>query len=220
MICETIGTTALEWNDDDFVRGTACVVEYSTALMDLARKESCGKDVFCREGTWQVSEIMADIARGRGDANDIDLLKELMKLIRENSECERSSSAAGRCLDLMSEYQEEWDLHVRRKRCTNLVCKPSFDVYIFPDLCDGCGKCVEVCPIDAIVGGKALIHLIDQEKCSKCQECIAICPAGAIRKAAVSGIKPKVPDFPVPVGSFMTGTSEESGSSRRRRRGE
>lgn len=46
--------------------------------------------------------------------------------------------------------------------------------------CNSCGKCVEVCPTDAItmVGGKAVI---DVSKCDKCGKCAIICPTDAIR---------------------------------------
>jgi len=220
MICETKGITAIEWNDDDYINGTACVVEYSRALMELVKKESCGKDVFCREGTWQISEIIADITNGKGEADDIDLVKELLELLSENINCRMSSSAAAQCLDLMNRYRDEWELHLRKKRCTNLICKPSFILYISPELCDGCEKCTSVCPVDAIAGGKDLIHVIDSETCTKCMKCVDICPKSAIKTVAASGLKPKVPEAPVPVGSFETDNKEENGYMRRRRRGE
>ncbi|MGB2599321.1 MAG: DUF362 domain-containing protein [Candidatus Omnitrophota bacterium] len=50
---------------------------------------------------------------------------------------------------------------------------------VFTDQCDGCGDCVEKCPVDAItlVEGKARV---DTDKCIGCADCIAVCPTGAM----------------------------------------
>ena len=221
IICEQKNTMLPEWNDDDFRNGTACVVEFSKQLMDQARKESCGKDVFCREGTWQISEIIADVTEGKAEGEELELLRELLGLIRENSGCEMSGTAAERCLTLMDQYLDEWEMHIRRKRCTNLICKPSYILYIAPECCDGCGKCLEVCPVAAIAGGKDMIHVINAETCDKCGKCTEICPKDAVKKATAGGLKPKAPAAPVPVGSFGGASGGEEGSTmRRRRRGE
>lgn len=219
--CEAKSIGLCEWDDAAFENGTACVVEYSRQLLDQARRESCGKDVFCREGTWQVSEIIADITKGKIEGEEGELIRELLLLISENANCEMSSAAAARCLDLMDRYQNEWEQHLRRKRCTNLICKPSYLLYIAPELCDGCGKCPDSCPVGAIAGGKDMIHVIDAEACDKCGKCIEVCPRGAIKKISAHGVKPKVPAAPVAVGSFGgSGGGEEGSSMRRRRRGE
>jgi ferredoxin len=221
MICETKSTMLCQWDDNAFQNGNSCVVEFSRQLLDQARKESCGKDVFCREGAWQVSEIIADITKGRIEGEEPDLLRELLALISENAGCEMSRAAAARCLALMDQYKDEWDLHIRRKRCTNLICKPSYLLYLSPEQCDGCGKCLEVCPVGVIAGGKDMIHVINTELCDKCGKCVEVCPKGAVKKASAGGLKPKAPAAPVPVGSFGGPDSGEEGAPmRRRRRGE
>jgi len=50
---------------------------------------------------------------------------------------------------------------------------------INPDLCKGCGACVDICPAEAIKleDGKAIIST---EKCKNCNACARVCPAGAI----------------------------------------
>lgn len=197
-----------------------CAVDFGRRLMDAARRESCGKCVLCREGTWQAYEILHDITEGKGQNDDVELLFELLEQIGSSGGCEMSVKAASLCLGLLRNYQEDWNLHIRRKRCTNLICKASYTVYIAPELCDGCGKCTEVCPDNAILGGENLIHVIQGERCSKCMLCVGVCPKGAVKKAGA--VKPKVPTEPIPVGSFggASGSSEEGTSMRRRRRGE
>jgi NADH-quinone oxidoreductase subunit F len=220
MICETNSSILPATNEGALSGGTCCVVDFSKELMDFVRKESCGKCVLCREGSWQVYKIIADITEGRGGSEDYELLKELLEMISQNAGCEMSATAASRCLGLLNSYQEEWDLHIRRKRCTNLICKQAFTLYIAPDTCDGCGKCQEVCPEGAISGGKGMIHVIHPEICTKCMQCIGCCPKEAIKKAGA--VKPKVPAEPIPVGSFggSAGSNEAGTSMRRRRRGE
>ena len=219
MICDTGKDRLPQMKEEAFSDGSVCVVDFSKTLMDAARRESCGKCVLCREGTGQAYEIIKDITEGKAENDDFELLKELLEKIESNGSCEMSVTAASVCLGLLRNYQDEWNQHIRRKRCTNLICKSSFTLYIAPELCNGCGKCTAQCPQGAIVGGNDMIHVIKTEECDKCMQCVSVCPLGAIKKAGA--VKPKVPTEPVPVGSFGEASGAESGSGmRRRRRGE
>ena len=214
MICGTESTLLPEW---DAQSDADCVVEYCKTLMDIARKESCGKCVLCREGTWQVYEIISDITEGRAKTEDIELVTELLQQISTHAGCELSREAACRCLELMKGSTEEWDQHIRRKRCSNLICKSAYTLYVDPLLCDGCGACTSVCQAGAIDGSTGLIHVIRPEKCNKTLACLNACPKGAIKKAGP--VKPKVTQEPVPVGSLSEiSDAREDGAPRRRRR--
>lgn len=46
--------------------------------------------------------------------------------------------------------------------------------------CNSCGKCIQVCPVDAIEFGPNGKAIIDQTKCNQCGKCITICPKDAI----------------------------------------
>lgn len=46
--------------------------------------------------------------------------------------------------------------------------------------CDGCGLCVNVCSIKAIVLINNVIGIIEKEECNWCTMCEAVCPTGAI----------------------------------------
>ena len=214
MICEANSALLPSWDASDT---NACVVDYCLKLMDIARKESCGKCVLCREGTWQVYEIIKDITKGNAQTEDFKLLPDVLGQIRKSANCEMSRTAACICMDLMKTYEEEWDMHIRRKRCSNLVCKGTYTLYVDPQLCDGCGKCLESCPQGAIAGGAGMIHVINTDNCSKSMICVSVCPKGAIKKAGA--VKPKLPGEPVPVGSLsQTEDSQEGETTRRRRR--
>lgn len=211
MFCDSKSDIFVKWNPDE---KNACPVDYCKALMKSAKEESCGEDVLCREGTWQAYEIIKDITEGNGKSDDLELLLELTGLIKENGGCDMSRTAASICMEMIGSNEEEWDRHIRRKRCTNLVCKASFTLYVDPMVCDGCGKCLETCSHSAISGGQGLIHVIDTDMCTKSMECINVCPKGAIKKAGP--VKPKLPAEPVKAGSY--GQAEEEGGGRRRRR--
>lgn len=47
-------------------------------------------------------------------------------------------------------------------------------------LCIGCARCLEVCPVDAIVGAPRFMHTILAAQCTGCELCIAPCPVDCI----------------------------------------
>jgi F420-non-reducing hydrogenase iron-sulfur subunit len=68
--------------------------------------------------------------------------------------------------------------------------------YIDPDKCQACMTCLRRCPVEAIGGGKNLIHVIDQEKCIKCGTCFEVCPPrfGAVKKIVGEPVPPPIPE--------------------------
>ncbi len=67
--------------------------------------------------------------------------------------------------------------------------------YIDPEKCKACMICSKSCPVEAIEGGKNLIHIIDQDKCIKCGTCLNACPSrfGAIAKIVGGPVPPPLP---------------------------
>jgi Fe-S-cluster-containing hydrogenase component 2 len=68
--------------------------------------------------------------------------------------------------------------------------------YIDPSMCQACGICARRCPVEAIDGGKDLVHIIDQDKCIKCGTCLDSCPPrfGAISRIVSEPVPPTVPE--------------------------
>lgn len=62
--------------------------------------------------------------------------------------------------------------------------KPAGRHFIFLDreICDGCGSCVVICPMDlwVILEGKASISEAYRERCLECGSCFLACSKGAV----------------------------------------
>jgi Na+-translocating ferredoxin:NAD+ oxidoreductase subunit B len=56
--------------------------------------------------------------------------------------------------------------------------------------CIGCKKCIQACPVDAIVGASKLMHTVIASWCTGCELCIPPCPVDCIVLAAA----PALPD--------------------------
>jgi electron transport complex protein RnfB len=61
-----------------------------------------------------------------------------------------------------------------------LKTKPALVAVIREDECIGCTKCIQACPVDAIVGAAKLMHTIVTRDCTGCELCIAPCPVDCI----------------------------------------
>ena len=46
--------------------------------------------------------------------------------------------------------------------------------------CIGCTKCIQACPVDAIVGAAKLMHTVVDDDCTGCELCVAACPVDCI----------------------------------------
>lgn len=59
-------------------------------------------------------------------------------------------------------------------------CKQAIVAEIIEDECIGCTKCIAACPVDAIIGGSKLMHVVIDELCTGCELCIPPCPVDCI----------------------------------------
>lgn len=48
------------------------------------------------------------------------------------------------------------------------------------DVCIGCVKCIQACPVDAIVGAAKMMHTVIESECTGCKLCIPPCPVDCI----------------------------------------
>ena len=65
--------------------------------------------------------------------------------------------------------------------------KPGMVAMIVEADCIGCTKCIQACPVDAIVGASRLMHTVIAPLCTGCELCIAPCPVDCILMQPASG---------------------------------
>jgi NADH-quinone oxidoreductase subunit F len=173
-----------------------CMVDVARYFLDFLTDESCGKCVPCREGIRQMLKILTNITKGQGREGDIELLEELAETAIEAALCALGKSAPNPFLSTLKYFRDEYEAHIKEKRCPALSCKELIAYYIDPDKCSACTVCARKCPADAIIGAKKQIHVIDQEKCTKCGTCLEVCPSryGAVKKISGEPVPPPIPE--------------------------
>ena len=63
---------------------------------------------------------------------------------------------------------------------------PAQIAYIREAECIGCTKCIQACPVDAIVGAAKLMHTVIVDECTGCDLCVAPCPVDCIEMRPLS----------------------------------
>ncbi|RPI19529.1 MAG: NADH-quinone oxidoreductase subunit NuoF [Ignavibacteriae bacterium] len=160
---------------------TTCMVDIARFFLDFTQKESCGKCTFCRIGTKRMLEILTRITEGEGKVGDIEMLEELASQIRDASLCGLGNSAPNPVLTTIKYFRDEYEAHIRDKKCPALCCKKLLTYTVIPDKCTGCVVCKRACPANAIDGDKKVVHFIHQELCTKCGACYSKCKFEAIQ---------------------------------------
>ncbi|MBW1998191.1 MAG: NADH-quinone oxidoreductase subunit NuoF [Deltaproteobacteria bacterium] len=173
-----------------------CMVDVATYFLHFLSDESCGKCSPCREGIRQMLKILTNIRKGKGREGDIELLEELSGATGDASLCALGRTAPNPVLSTIRYFRDEYEAHIRDKRCPAFVCKDLISYYIDPGRCQACMICLRKCPSEAISGGKNLIHVIDQEKCTKCGTCLEVCPSrfGAVTRLSGEPVPPAIPE--------------------------
>jgi len=158
----------------------ACMVDVARYFLAFTVDESCGKCIPCREGLQQMYQILTDIVEGRGKEGHIELLEELAEAVKAGSLCALGGTAPNPVLTTIRYFRDEYEAHIREKRCPAGVCRALIRFAIDEQRCTGCGLCLRECPVQAISGEEKRPHRINQDVCIKCGVCKAICPFEAV----------------------------------------
>ncbi len=188
--------------------GGMIVMDEDTCMVDMARyylnflaEESCGKCVPCREGISQMLDVLTRICAGDGREGDIALLEEISEVVTGWSLCALGGTAPNPVLSTITHFRDEYEAHIRDKRCPAGACKELISYYVDPEKCQACMICLKNCPAGAISGGKNLVHVVDQAACTKCGACLDVCPSRFDAVMVLSGVP--VPE-PVAPGTQVT----------------
>jgi NADH-quinone oxidoreductase subunit F len=130
-----------------------CAVDMARFFMDFVQDESCGKCTPCREGTKRMLEMLTNITQGKGKEGDIELLQEMAGIIKNASLCGLGQTAPNPVLSTIRYFKDEYEEHIRDKKCRAVVCSALFK-----------SPCQHTCPAGMDV--PAYIALIRAERLS------------------------------------------------------
>ncbi|MFZ5924881.1 MAG: NAD(P)-binding protein, partial [Bacillota bacterium] len=128
-----------------------CMVDLARFFLEFTQDESCGKCAPCRIGTKRMLEILTRITRGQGREGDIERLIKLGTWIKETALCGLGQTAPNPVLTTIRYFRDEYEAHIRDKKCPASVCASLFE-----------SPCQNACP--AGVDVPRYISLIRQKR--------------------------------------------------------
>jgi NADH-quinone oxidoreductase subunit F len=161
---------------------TTCMVDMAKFFLRFTQDESCGKCTFCRIGTTRMLEVLERITDGLGREGDIPLLQRLAYQIKNNTICGLGQTAPNPVLTTLKYFPEEYEAHIRDKKCPAHSCPALLTYTIREAACKGCMACAKACPVEAISGEKKKAHAINAALCVRCGKCFETCKFDAVLK--------------------------------------
>ncbi len=159
-----------------------CMVNIARFYLDFTVSESCGKCTPCRIGTKRMLEILDRMCEGKAEEDDLYKLEKLASNIKKSAICGLGQTAPNPVISTLKYFREEYEEHIKYKKCRSGQCKALANIEIDPSKCKGCGICKRNCPVNAITGEPRQVHKIDPDICIKCGTCVDKCPFKAIKK--------------------------------------
>ena len=104
-----------------------CMVDLAKFFLEFVQSESCGKCAPCRIGTKRMLDVLKRIASGQGREGDIELLLELGESIKQTALCGLGQSAPNPVLSTIKYFREEYEAHIKDKKCPASVCAALFN---------------------------------------------------------------------------------------------
>jgi NADH-quinone oxidoreductase subunit F len=99
-----------------------CMVDIARYFLTFTQAESCGKCAPCRVGTRAMLSILEKIVSGQAEMSDLDRLEEIAYTVKNGSLCGLGQTAANPVLTTLRYFRDEYEAHVKEKRCPAGVC--------------------------------------------------------------------------------------------------
>jgi NADH-quinone oxidoreductase subunit F len=128
-------------------------------------------------------DILTRITQGKGVEGDIEELERLGNIIKKTALCGLGQTAPNPVLSTIRHFRDEYEAHIRGKRCPSLVCRKLVQYSIDAETCNGCTACARACPASCISGEKKEVHVIDPTSCIHCGTCFDVCTFDAVLRA-------------------------------------
>ncbi len=113
-----VGSGGMVVMDED-----TCMVDIAKFFVSFCLDESCGQCTPCREGTKLIVKLLDEIVRGRGTEGHIATLEELCLVVKEASLCGLGKTAPNPVLSTLRYFRDEYDAHIRDKKCPAGCCR-------------------------------------------------------------------------------------------------
>jgi|YelNatPaOPRAMG01_1025707.scaffolds.fasta_scaffold00143_46 NADH:ubiquinone oxidoreductase subunit F (NADH-binding)/(2Fe-2S) ferredoxin/ferredoxin len=160
----------------------SCIVDIARFFTTFTMAESCGKCLPCRAGSKILYDTLTRIIEGNGVEEDLDTLENVGRFMAKTSLCALGQTAPNPVLSTLRYFREEYEAHIKEKKCPAKVCRKLVNYMINKNICIGCGLCAKQCPSEAIVKDADGKYSIDPNKCIRCGQCFIVCPRSAVMK--------------------------------------
>ena len=116
-----------------------CPVDITRVFVEMCHAQSCGKCAPCRIGLMQLNKLLTSVLDGKADYGVIDVIEDTARSVMETADCAIGYEAASMVLKSVLNCREDYEEHIRHKRCTCMTSQP------FP--------CVALCPAHVDIPG-------------------------------------------------------------------
>ena len=127
-----------------------CPLALYRSILQMSMNQSCGKCVPCRDGLQEADRLLGSILRGDAAEQTLTELRTLCETIAATADCAVGVVAATTVLDSLTEFADEYESHIRSRRCV----EPAIQTV----------PCMTLCP--AHVDVPAYIALIREGDCA------------------------------------------------------
>lgn len=103
-----------------------CMVNMAKYFVEFTMSESCGQCTPCRVGLKHLYDILDRITKGKAKIEDLERLERIAIEVRDSSLCGLGQTAPNPILSTLQYFREEYEEHIKKRRCRASVCAALF----------------------------------------------------------------------------------------------